>query len=61
MEILEGSISRDHVHIPLSCPPNISPSKVMQYIKGKTSRKLLMEFRHLQKLFWGRHLSLIHI
>jgi putative transposase len=28
----------------------------MQYIKGKTSRKLMMEFRHIQKVFWGRHL-----
>jgi putative transposase len=28
----------------------------MQYIKGKTSRKLMMEFRHLNKEFWGRHL-----
>ena len=56
MPILEGSASRDHVYVLLSCPPNISPSKVMQYIKGKTLRKLLMEFRHLQRLFWGRHL-----
>lgn len=28
----------------------------MQYIKGKTSRKLMMEFSHIQKTFWGRHL-----
>ncbi|HEY4307920.1 MAG TPA: IS200/IS605 family transposase [Pirellulales bacterium] len=56
LEILEGSVSRDHVHVLLSCPPNVSPSKIMQYIKGKSSRKLLMEFRHLQKAFWGRHL-----
>ena len=56
IEILQGSISRDHVHVLLSCPPNLSPSKIMQRIKGKTSRKLLMEFRHLQKMFWGRHL-----
>jgi len=56
IEILQGSISRDHVHVLLSCPPNLSPSKIMQYIEGKTSRKLLMEFRHLQKLYWGRHL-----
>ncbi len=34
----------------------MSPSKIMQYIKGKTSRKLMMEFRHIQKVFWGRHL-----
>jgi putative transposase len=56
IEILQGSISKDHVHVFLSCPPNMSPSKVMQYIKGKTSRKLMMEFKHIQKQYWGRHL-----
>jgi putative transposase len=28
----------------------------MQAIKGKSSRKLMMEFKHLQKQYWGRHL-----
>jgi putative transposase len=56
IEIVEGSVSSDHVHVLLSCPPNLSPSKVMQAIKEKTSRKLLAEFKHLQKQFWGRHL-----
>ena len=56
IEILQGAVSRDHVHVLLSCPPNISPSKAMQYIKGKTSRKLMMEFKHIQKQYWGRHL-----
>lgn len=56
IEILEGAVSKDHVHLLLSCPPNLSPSKIMQQIKGKTSRKLLMEFKHLNKQFWGRHL-----
>jgi len=56
VEILRGAVSKDHVHVLLSCPPNLSPSKVMQAIKGKTSRKLLMEFRHLHKQYWGRHL-----
>ncbi len=28
----------------------------MQYLKGKTSRKLMIEFHHLQKQCWGRHL-----
>jgi putative transposase len=27
----------------------------MQYIKGKSSRKLMMEFKHIQKQYWGRH------
>ena len=53
MEILEGAVSRDHVHVLLSCPPNLSPSKIMQYIKGKTSRKLLMEFKHIAKSVLG--------
>ena len=56
IEILQGSVSADHVHVLLSCPPDLSPSKIMQYIKGKSSRKLLMEFKHLQKQYWGRHL-----
>jgi putative transposase len=37
-------------------PPQISVSKIAQYIKGKTSRKLLMENRSLQKMYWGQHL-----
>jgi putative transposase len=56
IEILEGAVGRDHVHVLLSCPPNLSASKIMQYIKGKSSRKLLMEYNHLQKQFWGRDL-----
>ena len=56
IEILQGSISGDHVHVLLSCPPDVSPSQVMQRIKGATSRKLMMEFQHLKKMYWGRHL-----
>ena len=56
IEILQGAVSQDHVHVLLSCPPTMSPSKIMQYIKGKSSRKLMMEFRHIQKQYWGRHL-----
>jgi len=56
VEILEGAVSRDHVHILVSCPPNLSPRKLMQYVKGKSSRKLMVEFGHIQRQCWGRHL-----
>ena len=57
IEILQGAISRDHVHVLLACPPDLSPSKIMQYIKGKSSRKLMMEFKHIARSsIWGRHL-----
>ena len=56
IEILQGHVSKDHVHILVSAPPNMSASKIMQYVKGKSSRKLMMEFRHLNRQFWGRHM-----
>lgn len=56
VEILKGHVACDHVHLFVSAPPNVSPSKLMQAIKGKSSRKLMMEFAHISKMFWGRHL-----
>ena len=56
IEILPPAVSCDHVHVLLSCPPNLSPSKIMQYIKGKSSRKFMMEFKHIQEQSWVRHL-----
>jgi putative transposase len=55
IDILQGAVSGDHVHVLVSCPPHLSPSKIMQLIKGKTSRKLLSEFKHFQKVYRGRH------
>ena len=56
VEILRGHISKDHIHIFVSVPPQISVSKLMQSIKGKTSHKMLSEFKELSKKFWGRHM-----
>ena len=56
IEILQGHIRPDHVHLLLSVPPTISPSRVMHAIKGKTSNRLMRDFRTLNKTFWGRHL-----
>ena len=55
VEIIKGYISTDHVHLFVSVPPHISVSKLMQYIKGKTSRKLMSEFKTVSKMYWGRH------
>lgn len=55
IEIVCGHIRPDHVHLLLSIPPKLSPSRVVQAIKGKTSHHLLQEFRTLQKQYWGRH------
>ncbi len=56
VQILRGRVSRNYVHLFVSVPPSLSASKLMQYIKGETSRKVLMEFPHIRKKFWGGHI-----
>ena len=56
VEIIKGYVSKDHVHLFVSVPPHISVSKLVQSIKGKTSRKLMMEYKRLSRAFWGRHM-----
>jgi putative transposase len=56
IEILQGHIRPDHVHLLLGAPPHLAPSRVMQAIKGKTSHQLLQDYRRLRATFWGRHL-----
>jgi len=54
--ILKGHVSCDHIHLFVSSPPNVAPSDLMQWIKGKTSRLLFQEFPSLRKRYWGQHL-----
>ena len=54
-EIIRGTVAKDHVHIYVSIPPYVSISKLVQSIKGKTSRKIQQEFPELRKRYWGRH------
>ena len=55
VEIIRGHISKDHVHMLVSVPPHISVSELMQKLKGKSSRKVMSEFKSISKQFWGRH------
>ena len=54
--IIRGSVGRDHVHMLISCPPTLAPSKIMQYLKGRSSKMLQEEFPELKKRYWGQHL-----
>ena len=55
IEIIKGHVSRDHVHLFVSVPPHLAISKLVLYLKGKSSYKLLLENKQLSKEFWGRH------
>ena len=32
--ILNGHVSREHIHLHPSCPPELAVSKIVQYLKG---------------------------
>ena len=55
LQILQGHVSKDHIHILVSAPPHMAPSQIMQKVKGRSSRMLQQEFPHLRKKYWGRH------
>ena len=54
--IVPGNIRANHVHLLVSAPAHLSPAKMAQYLKGRSSYRLQREFRELQRRYWGRHL-----
>lgn len=56
IEIIAIECDKDHTHIFLNCPPILSPSDIMQQIKGYTGRILRKEFLELSKMpnLWTR-------
>src|SRR5512134_3080552 len=53
ISILKGVVSKDHIHILVSAPPELAPSEIMRRITGRTSSKLFEEFPHVKKRYWG--------
>jgi REP-associated tyrosine transposase len=54
--IVQGAVSPDHIHMLVSVPPQLAPAKLVQYLKGRSSRILQDEFPQLKKRYWGQHL-----
>jgi putative transposase len=55
IRIIKGVVSKDHVHILVSAPPELSVSDMMRHIKGRSASKLFEEFPELKRRYWGRH------
>jgi len=51
--IVRGAMSPDHIYMLLSAPPHLVPSKLVQFIKERSSRRLQEEFPELRKGYWG--------
>jgi len=58
VEIIEGAVCEDHVHLCISVPPKISISEFVGYLKGKSA--LMIHDRHPElaskwnRTFWAR-------
>ena len=55
-QTLKGHVSKEHVHLLVSIPPQVTISRLVQRLTGKTASKLWQESAPLRKQFWGRHL-----
>ena len=51
--IVRGAVPPDHIHLLLSAQPVLSPAKMVQYIKGRSSRHLQAEFPELRNPILG--------
>ena len=56
VRILNGVVSRDHVHMHIEYPPSKSISEIVKRLKGRSSRLLQREYSELYKRYWGKHL-----
>lgn len=55
VEILEGHMMPDHVHLLLSIPPKMSVSSFMGYLKGKSALMMFDKHANLKYKFGNRH------
>lgn len=55
VEIIEGHLMPDHVHMLVSIPPKISVSSFMGYLKGKSALMISDRHANLKYKFGNRH------
>ena len=58
VQIIDGAVCEDHIHLSVAIPPKISISSFMGYLKGKSTLMLYDRHSELQskwdKSFWAR-------
>ena len=58
VEIVEGAVCVDHIHLCVSIPPKLSVSSFMGYLKGRSTLMIYNRHPELQskwnKAFWAR-------
>ena len=52
VSIENGVVSHDHIHVFVNIPPHIKVSEFVQKAKGRSSRRIQLEFPELRKTYW---------
>lgn len=55
VEIIEGHMMIDHVHLLLEIPPKYSVSQIMGYLKGKSALEIFDKHANLKYKYGNRH------
>ena len=55
VEIIEGHLMSDHVHMLVSIPPKYSVSSIMGYLKGKSALMIFDKHANSKYKFGNRH------
>ena len=55
IKIVNGVLSKDHIHLFVSIPPHIAVTEFVKIAKGRSSRRIQQDFPEIRKKYWGRH------
>ena len=55
VEIIEGAVCEDHVHLCVSIPPKLSVSEFVGYLKGKSTLMIFERHANLKYKYGNRH------
>lgn len=51
LTVIQGNVRKDHIHIVLEIPPNMSVSNVVGFLKGRSAIKIFREDGCLRKRY----------
>tara|TARA_Y100000031_G_C7897818_1_gene238142 strand:- start:102 stop:410 length:309 start_codon:yes stop_codon:yes gene_type:complete len=55
IDVLEGYVQKDHVHLVLTIPPKCSVSEIVDFLKNNSAIKMLDNYLDLKKRYRNKH------
>jgi putative transposase len=56
VNIITMEVMPDHIHLLISCKPQVRLSDLIKILKGNTARWLFLKHPEIKKQLWGGHL-----